>query len=57
MKSTRLMEQEEVALLRQEFLSQDELFLLKFMNEFDRRKNIAWQEAGIWNSMSKFNYN
>ena len=45
---TTLMEPEEVQLLRQEFLSQDELFLLKFMNSFNRKNNMEWAEKGLW---------
>lgn len=56
MTNKTLMETEEIQLLRQQFLSPEELFLLKFMNGFDRKKNAQWQEAGIWSSMSQFSY-
>jgi hypothetical protein len=56
MEKKTLMEKEEIQLLREQFLSPGELFLLKFMSEFDRRKNLQWQEAGIWSSMSQFSY-
>ena len=44
MQHTQIMEPEEIKLLREDFLSQDELFLLKFMNSFNRKRNIEWAE-------------
>ncbi|MEK6945548.1 MAG: hypothetical protein AABW63_02030 [Nanoarchaeota archaeon] len=46
----KLIEPEEVRLLREEFLSQEELFLLKFMNSFDRKAHKEWAEKGLWES-------
>lgn len=48
MKNTQLMEQEEISLLREQFLRPEELFLLKFMNSFNRTRNREWSEQGLW---------
>lgn len=48
MKNTQLMEKEEISLLREEFLKPEELFLLKFMNSFNRTRNREWTEQGLW---------
>ncbi|MEK6918334.1 MAG: hypothetical protein AABW51_05290 [Nanoarchaeota archaeon] len=48
----RIIEPEEVQLLREELLNQEELFLLKFMNSFNRRTHREWEEMGLWESAS-----
>jgi hypothetical protein len=45
---TTLIEPEEVQLLRQEFLSPDEIFLLAFMNSFNRKNSMEWAKRGLW---------
>ena len=52
MKNTRLIEEEEIDLIREQFLSPEELFLLKFMNSFNRTKNRDWAEQGLWTSIA-----
>ncbi|MEK6926303.1 MAG: hypothetical protein AABW50_03420 [Nanoarchaeota archaeon] len=45
---TQIIEPEEINLLRQDFLSQEEIFLLKFINGFNRKVNREWAEKGLW---------
>lgn len=54
--TTNIIEPEELHLLREDFLKPDELFLLEFMNSFNRKANKEWSQKGLWEAATSSYY-
>lgn len=47
-RKTKHFKNEDQNVVRENFLTQDELFLISYLDGFDRKKLKKWDEKGLW---------